>query len=242
MWRSFCLCILLVLSIAAWGQQNTSSSGQNSSNENSSSSKDSSAQSSSGSNSSSQTSSSDSQPASSSSKEAASQPGSSAAKSHSPEFDPPRSDSVNAGDLGGTPGESSSKDTQIDLSSPDDAKPRTVDSGSNPEMLKDEGTGPSNGGDIAEFHPWDPHKAAKDVEVGDFYFKRKNYRAAEERYREALYYKNNDALATYKLAICLDKLGLPNDARAEYESYLKILPNGPEAPEVQKALARLSRP
>jgi hypothetical protein len=25
---------------------------------------------------------------------------------------------------------------------------------------------------------WNPHMAEKDVEVGDFYFKRKNYRAA----------------------------------------------------------------
>ena len=33
-------------------------------------------------------------------------------------------------------------------------------------------------------------KAAKDVDdVGDFYFKRKNYKAAQERYKDALYYK-----------------------------------------------------
>ena len=42
---------------------------------------------------------------------------------------------------------------------------------------------------MSEFHPWNPHKAAKDIEVGDYYFKRKNYRAAEDRYREALFYK-----------------------------------------------------
>jgi hypothetical protein len=24
------------------------------------------------------------------------------------------------------------------------------------------------------FHPFDPHRAAKDIEVGDFYFKKKN--------------------------------------------------------------------
>jgi len=114
-------------------------------------------------------------------------------------------------------------------------------------MLEDAGSGASGpglpgAGDVAEFHPWDPHKAAKDVEIGDFYFKRKNYRAAEDRYREALYYKNNDAMATYRLAVCLEKLGLPNDARTVYENYLKILPHGPEAPEAEKAIARLSAP
>ena len=47
--------------------------------------------------------------------------------------------------------------------------------------------GAPGNGDVSEFHPWNPHKAAKDIEVGDYYFKeRKNYRAAADRYREAL--------------------------------------------------------
>src|SRR5207245_3579253 len=79
------------------------------------------------------------------------------------------------------------------------------------------------GGDVQEFHPWDPHRAAKDVEVGDFYFKRKNYHAAESRYREALIYKSNDAMATFGLAQCLDKQGKADEAREKYESYLRVL-------------------
>jgi len=106
-------------------------------------------------------------------------------------------------------------------------------------MLHDEGGSTGGNGDVIEFHPWNPHKAAKDVEVGDFYFKRKNYRAAEDRYREALLFKNNDALATYRLAVCLEKLDRPDDARQEYESYLKILPHGPQAEEAQKSISRL---
>jgi len=77
------------------------------------------------------------------------------------------------------------------------------------------------------------------VEVGDFYFKRKNYRAAEDRYREALFYKDNDALATYRLAICLEKLNRFSDALQEYQSYLRILPHGPEAEDAKKAIERL---
>lgn len=92
---------------------------------------------------------------------------------------------------------------------------------------------------ISEFHTWDPHRAAKSIEVGDFYFKRGNYRGAEERYREALRYKDNDAVATIKLAASLEKLGILDDARLEYESYLKILPHGPEAGQAQKAIDRL---
>jgi Flp pilus assembly protein TadD len=95
-------------------------------------------------------------------------------------------------------------------------------------------------GSVGEIHPWDPHKAAKDVEVGDFYFKRGNFRAAEDRYREALLYKPNDAVATFRLAESLDKLDRPAEAREGYESYLKILPDGPEAKKAAKALDRLN--
>jgi tetratricopeptide (TPR) repeat protein len=148
----------------------------------------------------------------------------------SPNLAPPRSDRVDASTLPDD-GQSSSKSTQIDLTPPaDDAKahPRSSD------ILMDEGSA-----EAADTHPWDPHKAAKDIEVGDFYFKKKNYSAAESRYREALYYKDNDAIATYHLALCLEKLDRPGEAREQYESYLKILPHGPEAENAKKAIDRL---
>lgn len=136
----------------------------------------------------------------------------------------------------GGSGRGSSKDNRIDLSPPeDDAKAHPQSSAA---LADAESAGLGSGG-ITEVRAWDPHKAAKSVEVGDFYFKRKNYRAAEDRYREALHYKDNDAVATIRLAVCLEKLGIFDDARAEYESYLKILPHGPESGEAQKAIERL---
>jgi tetratricopeptide (TPR) repeat protein len=150
--------------------------------------------------------------------------------------EPPRSDRVNADSLNKTPGDSSSKDSQIDLSPPaNDATghPHSADAITDAKIA-------AGDADVKEFHPWDPHRAAKDIEVGDFYFKRKNYRAAEDRYREALYYKDNDALATVRLAQSLEKLDQPTEALQEYETYLKILPSGPQAEEAKKAIARLS--
>ena len=149
---------------------------------------------------------------------------------------PPRSDRVQADNLGTEQGDSSSKDTQVDLSPPaDDAKAHPQSS----TALADAEAASLGSGGITEFHTWDPHKAAKSVEVGDFYFRRKNYRAAEDRYREALRYKDNDAVATIRLAISLEKLGALDDAAAEYESYLRILPHGPQAEEARKAIERL---
>lgn len=151
-----------------------------------------------------------------------------------PKLAPPRSDRVDASSLDDAPGDSSSKDTQIDITAPaDDDKAHPQSS----SILSDEGS--SAGGDTMEFHPWDPHKAAKDIEVGDYYFKRKNYIGAESRYREALVYKDNDADATYKLAVCLEKMDRLEEAVTQYQSYLKILPYGPEADAAKKSIERL---
>jgi tetratricopeptide (TPR) repeat protein len=129
--------------------------------------------------------------------------------------------------------ESSSKDTRVDLSPPSDDQKNHPQSGAAMVDAEDAAS------DVQEMHPWDPHKAAKDIEVGDFYYKRKNYHAALERYREALIYKPNDALANFRLAECSEKTGNAGDAVTHYQEYLKILPHGPLAPEAEKALERL---
>ena len=134
-------------------------------------------------------------------------------------------------------GESSSRDTKIDISPPkDDDKNHPLSSTAVSDAEIEAAPAPS---DVQEFHPWDPHKASKDVEVGDFYFKRKNYHAALARYQDALLWKNNDALANFRMAECFEKLNNPGDAATHYEEYLKILPHGPLSGEAQKALDRL---
>jgi tetratricopeptide (TPR) repeat protein len=142
--------------------------------------------------------------------------------------DPPRSERNKEA------GESSSRDSRIDLSPPkDDAKnhPYSGAAVSDPdgEMSPD----------VQEFHPWDPHKALKDIEVGDFYLKRKNYRAALDRYQEALVWKPNDAIANFRIAQCFEKLDHPEEARTHYQEYLRILPHGPLSGEAQKGLEKL---
>jgi len=92
---------------------------------------------------------------------------------------------------------------------------------------------------VSEFRPWDPHKAMKDVEIGDFYFKRENYKGALSRYCEALQYKPNDAIANFRIAESLEKLGDLAGARTYYEAYLKILPGGQFAAQSKKALERI---
>jgi tetratricopeptide (TPR) repeat protein len=129
--------------------------------------------------------------------------------------------------------QSSSKDTRVDLSPPSDDQKNHPQSGAAMVDAEDAAS------DVQEMHPWDPHKAAKDIEVGDFYYKRKNYHAALDRYKEALIYKPNDAVANFRLAECFEKTGNSSDAVVHYQEYLKILPHGPLAPDAEKALDRL---
>lgn len=131
---------------------------------------------------------------------------------------PPRSNGVPAG-------ESSSKQTEINIAPPaNDAK-------SHPGAdLGDDGA-----------LPYDPMKAMKDVEVGDFYCKRDNYKAAISRYREALQYQPHYAEATFHLAEALGKSGDTSGATENYKAYLKMLPNGPDAKKAKKALEKLTK-
>jgi tetratricopeptide (TPR) repeat protein len=134
--------------------------------------------------------------------------------------------------------ESSSRDTRVDISPPKDDSKSHPASGAAVSDLEADAV--DNSG-VQEFHPWNPLKAMKDVEVGDFYFKRKNYKAAVERYKEALYYKDSDAVASFRLAVCEEKLGAKAEAKKYYAQYLKILPEGPFAKDAHASLDRLAK-
>ncbi len=133
--------------------------------------------------------------------------------------------------------ESSSFESRTDISPPkEDAKSHPNSKSAIEEL---ELAPPTDTTGVQEFHPWNPLKSSKDVQVGDYYFRRKNYRAALDRYKEALYYKENDAVATFRLAVCQEKVGDKNGARESFERYLKILPQGPSAKEARASLEKL---
>ncbi len=138
--------------------------------------------------------------------------------------------------------ESSSRDTRIDISPPkDDAKNHPNSKAAVADLDIAGGADNPDTSGIQEFHPWNPMKALKDIEVGDYYFKRKNYKAALDRYKEALYYKDNDAVASFRLAVCQEKLGGKAEAKKYYEQYLKILPEGPFAKDAHASLERMAK-
>lgn len=137
----------------------------------------------------------------------------------SPDVQPPDIPVPNAQPDSQPQEESSSKDSQIDLNA---GPPR----GSNAER-------PDNA------VRYDPHRAEKDIEVGNYYLKQKNYRAALERFHDALIYKPDDAQATYGLAVTQEKVDLFSQAYNSYSKYLELLPHGPDAKEAEAGLKRM---
>jgi tetratricopeptide (TPR) repeat protein len=124
-------------------------------------------------------------------------------------------------------GESSSADSKIVLGP-------SLETGSVRSNSNDSGSS-----DVNETYPFDPHRAAKDVEVGEFYLRQKNYRAALDRFNDALRYKPKDAIATFRLAQTQEQLGLLEPAYRNYDAYLEILPEGPLAKDAKDALKRI---
>jgi tetratricopeptide (TPR) repeat protein len=91
----------------------------------------------------------------------------------------------------------------------------------------------------------DVHQPAwKSVEVGDFYLKRKKYRAALSRYQEAVQVDPDYPQAYLGMGKVYDRLGLRQKALENYRKYLDLLPSSKQAEEarqVHEAIARLER-
>jgi len=82
-------------------------------------------------------------------------------------------------------------------------------------------------------------QTAKDIEVGYYYLREKNYVAAESRLREAVEIKPDSSDALIGLAQAQQKLGKDDEARLNYKAYLTLQPDGPDAEKVKRALTQL---
>jgi tetratricopeptide (TPR) repeat protein len=136
--------------------------------------------------------------------------------------------------------ESSSRDTRIDIAPPkNDAKDHPA-STTTPNTHNDMGDPNDDlSGGVQEVHPFNPLRAVRDNDVGDYYYKRGNYKGALARYQDALAFKDNDAAAHYGMAKCYLKLNDPAQAAVHFREYLRILPNGPLSKDAEKALKKL---
>ena len=89
-------------------------------------------------------------------------------------------------------------------------------------------------------YSFNPIQAAKELKVGNFYFKKGSYRAAAGRFREATKWNENFAEAYLRLGEALEKWKGLAAAREAYAKYLELEPDGKPAKEVRKKLASKS--
>jgi len=86
--------------------------------------------------------------------------------------------------------------------------------------------------------------ASKSVEIGDFYLKRKKYKAALSRFQEALKTDPYYAPAYRELGKLYEKMGFWQKSLEAYRKYLDELPSAKdarEAKQIHKAIARLQK-
>jgi tetratricopeptide (TPR) repeat protein len=121
--------------------------------------------------------------------------------------------------------ESSSKPT----SPPDDMKPK-----SRAKQKKD--TAMQNAPDQPA---WDPLRAEKDLEVGQYYMKRGDLDAAIDRFQDATTAKPGYAIPFRFLAEAQEKKGLKKQAIKSYQRYLDLYPHAEDGGKVRKKIEKL---
>ena len=81
-----------------------------------------------------------------------------------------------------------------------------------------------------------PVQAEKEYKVGLFYAKKKSWRAAANRFDEAVKWNPGYAGAHYKLAEMLENLGEKDRAVEAWKQFLEAAPDDKRAPSVQRKL------
>lgn len=95
--------------------------------------------------------------------------------------------------------------------------------------------------DVEKAKVYNPMMAEKIVKIGDFYYKRKNYEAAIERYLEALQYQPGRVDAYESLGRTYEKTGEIAKAVNIYKDFISKNPDSPKIPDFRSKLARLEK-
>jgi len=87
----------------------------------------------------------------------------------------------------------------------------------------------------------DPVQAKKNLEVGDFYFRKKNFKAAAERYRDAVRYGPKSSKSYSKLVRALEKLEAFLEAAEACNEFIQQNPESNKVPEFQRKAVELDK-
>jgi tetratricopeptide (TPR) repeat protein len=86
---------------------------------------------------------------------------------------------------------------------------------------------------------WDPLRAEKDLEVGQFYLKKGDLDAAIDRFQDAAAAKPGFAIPYRYLGEAQEKRGDKREALKSYRRYLDLYPHAEDAKRIQKKIDKL---
>ncbi len=114
-------------------------------------------------------------------------------------------------------------------SPPDDRKPK-----SSAKQKKD-----SASQNAPDQPTWDPLRAEKDLEVGQYYMKKGDVDAAIDRFQDATTAKPGYAIPFRFLGEAQEKKGLKKQAIKSYQRYLDLYPHAEDGDKVRKKIEKL---
>jgi tetratricopeptide (TPR) repeat protein len=92
----------------------------------------------------------------------------------------------------------------------------------------------------AEDQPkWDPVRAEKDLEVGQYYMRTGKIDAAIDRFQDAIEAKPGYAVPFLYLGEAQEKKGMKRDAIKSYTRYLELYPHAEDKEKILKRIAKL---
>lgn len=86
---------------------------------------------------------------------------------------------------------------------------------------------------------WDPQKAEKDIQVGQYYMKKGDVDAAMDRFQDAIDAKPGYAVPFRYLGEAQEKKGLKKPAIKSYQRYLDLYPKAEDAEKIKKRIEKL---
>jgi len=86
---------------------------------------------------------------------------------------------------------------------------------------------------------WDPARAEKDLEVGQYYVRKGDLDAAIDRFQDATLAKPGYAIPFRYLGEAQEKKGLRKQAIKSYQRYLDLVPHADDAGKIKKKLDKL---
>jgi tetratricopeptide (TPR) repeat protein len=123
---------------------------------------------------------------------------------------------------------------------PPESSSKPADAPNPPPKKPDKKNKPDSATQNAPDQPtWDPLRAEKDIEVGQYYMRKGDVDAAIDRFQDATTAKPGYAIPFKYLGEAQEKKGLKKQAIKSYSRYLELFPHAEDGEKIRKKVEKL---